>query len=85
MKRPVVLEVIEVLKPVFVVCISRGRFLPRQADQVGLIGGSGATIPLKDLWILLPFPILLFVSHEFYKWRKRKQREMPEKKSAQSV
>jgi sodium/potassium-transporting ATPase subunit alpha len=32
-----------------------------------------ATVPLKDLWILLPFPILLFVSHEFYKWRKRKK------------
>jgi sodium/potassium-transporting ATPase subunit alpha len=30
-----------------------------------------ATVPLKDLWILLPFPILLFFSHEFYKWRKR--------------
>ena len=44
-----------------------------------------ATVPLKDLWILLPFPILLFVSHEFYKWRKRKQREMPEKKSVESA
>lgn len=30
-----------------------------------------ASIPLNELWILLPFPILLFVSHEFYKWRKR--------------
>jgi sodium/potassium-transporting ATPase subunit alpha len=30
-----------------------------------------ATVPLKDLWVLLPFPILLFCSHEFYKWRKR--------------
>jgi sodium/potassium-transporting ATPase subunit alpha len=30
-----------------------------------------ATVPLADLWILLPFPILLFASHEFYKWRKR--------------
>ncbi len=30
-----------------------------------------ATVPLSDLWILLPFPILLFISHEFYKWRKR--------------
>ena len=30
-----------------------------------------ASVPLKDLWILLPFPVLLFVSHEFYKWRKR--------------
>ncbi|MDD5372311.1 MAG: cation-transporting P-type ATPase [Sulfurimonas sp.] len=26
-----------------------------------------ADIPLSDLWILLPFPIVLFVSHEFYK------------------
>lgn len=30
-----------------------------------------ADVPLKDLWILLPFPILLFIGHEFYKWRKR--------------
>jgi len=30
-----------------------------------------ADIPLSDLWILLPFPIILFISHEFYKWRKR--------------
>lgn len=30
-----------------------------------------ATIPLGDLWILAPFPILLFISHETYKWRKR--------------
>ena len=30
-----------------------------------------ATVPLSDMWILLPFPILLFASHEFYKWRKR--------------
>jgi len=30
-----------------------------------------ATIPLGDLWILAPFPILLFISHEVYKWRKR--------------
>ena len=30
-----------------------------------------ASVPLSDLWILLPFPILLFVSHEIYKWRKR--------------
>jgi len=35
-----------------------------------------ATVPLADLWILLPFPILLFSSHEFYKWRKRKQLDM---------
>ena len=30
-----------------------------------------ADIPLGDLWILLPFPIILFVSHEYYKYRKR--------------
>lgn len=30
-----------------------------------------ADIPLSDLWILLPFPIILFAGHEFYKWRKR--------------
>lgn len=36
-----------------------------------------ADIPLSDLWILLPFPIILFVSHEFYKWRKRVVNRMP--------
>ena len=30
-----------------------------------------ATVPLTDLWILLPFPLILFTSHELYKWRKR--------------
>ncbi len=30
-----------------------------------------AYIPPSELWILLPFPIILFISHEFYKWRKR--------------
>jgi len=30
-----------------------------------------AHVPLKDMWILLPFPVILFFSHEFYKWRKR--------------
>lgn len=30
-----------------------------------------ASIPLVDLLILAPFPILLLVSNEFYKWRKR--------------
>jgi sodium/potassium-transporting ATPase subunit alpha len=33
-----------------------------------------ADIPLSDLWILLPFPIILFASHEFYKWRKREDK-----------
>ncbi len=32
-----------------------------------------AYIPPSDLWILLPFPIILFISHEFYKYRKRKK------------
>ncbi len=32
-----------------------------------------AYIPLSELWILLPFPIILFVSHEYYKYRKRKK------------
>ena len=27
-----------------------------------------AHVPLTDLWILLPFPILLFAGHELYKW-----------------
>ena len=44
-----------------------------------------ATVPLKDLWILLPFPILLFISHEFYKWRKRAQHEIAEKKNVESA
>ncbi len=35
-----------------------------------------AYIPLNELWILLPFPIILFVSHELYKWRKRVANEI---------
>ena len=31
-----------------------------------------ANVALADLWILLPFPVLLFLSHEGYKWRRRK-------------
>ena len=30
-----------------------------------------AHVPLEDMWILIPFPIILFVSHEVYKWRRR--------------
>lgn len=30
-----------------------------------------APIPLNEMWILLPFPVLLFASHELYKWRRR--------------
>jgi sodium/potassium-transporting ATPase subunit alpha len=30
-----------------------------------------ASVPLGDMWILLPFPVILFVSHEVYKWRQR--------------
>lgn len=30
-----------------------------------------AHVPLSDMWILIPFPIILFVSHEVYKWRRR--------------
>ncbi len=30
-----------------------------------------ADIPARDLWILLPFPVILFVSHEYYKYTKR--------------
>ncbi|MDO8948103.1 MAG: cation-transporting P-type ATPase [Desulfocapsaceae bacterium] len=38
-----------------------------------------AHVPFGDLWILLPFPILLFLSHEGYKWlrRRRKSRILP--------
>ena len=38
-----------------------------------------AYVPPEYLWILLPFPILLFISHELYKYqirRSRKQREV---------
>jgi len=35
-----------------------------------------AYIPPSELWILLPFPIVLFISHEFYKWRKRVAKEL---------
>ncbi|OGQ95642.1 MAG: ATPase [Deltaproteobacteria bacterium RIFOXYD12_FULL_57_12] len=31
-----------------------------------------AYVPLHDLWILVPFPILLFCGHELYKWRYRR-------------
>jgi len=37
-----------------------------------------ATVPLTDLWVLIPFPLLLFASHEFYKWRRRKKNNRPE-------
>jgi len=30
-------------------------------------------VPLNDLWVLLPFPILLLFSHEFYKYRRLKK------------
>ncbi len=30
-----------------------------------------AHVPLTDLWLLLPFPLLLFSGHELYKWRRR--------------
>ena len=32
-----------------------------------------AHIPFNELWILLPFPIILFVSHEYYKYTKRRE------------
>jgi len=32
-----------------------------------------AHVPLADLWILLPFPVLLFLSHEGYKWVRRRR------------
>jgi len=31
-----------------------------------------ASVPLSDLWILLPFPLLLFTAHELYKWWRRR-------------
>ncbi|MEA3353218.1 MAG: cation-transporting P-type ATPase [Campylobacterota bacterium] len=35
-----------------------------------------AYVPMGDLWILLPFPIILFVSHELYKYRIRKKKNL---------
>jgi sodium/potassium-transporting ATPase subunit alpha len=35
-----------------------------------------AHVPLADLWILLPFPVLLFVSHEGYKWLLRRRNSL---------
>jgi sodium/potassium-transporting ATPase subunit alpha len=32
-----------------------------------------APVPPADLWILLPFPVLLFLSHEGYKWLRRRK------------
>ncbi len=32
-----------------------------------------AHVPLADLWILLPFPMTLFLGHEGYKWRRRRR------------
>jgi sodium/potassium-transporting ATPase subunit alpha len=38
-----------------------------------------APVPLAELWILLPFPVLLFLSHEGYKWlRRRRNRNTPQ-------
>jgi len=35
-----------------------------------------AHVPIGDLWILLPFPVLLFLSHEGYKWMRRTRPHM---------
>jgi sodium/potassium-transporting ATPase subunit alpha len=35
-----------------------------------------APIPLNELWLLLPFPILLFISHELYKWNLRRKNSL---------
>lgn len=32
-----------------------------------------AHVPLAELWILAPFPVLLFLSHEGYKWQRRRR------------
>ncbi|MBU2618321.1 MAG: cation-transporting P-type ATPase [Proteobacteria bacterium] len=32
-----------------------------------------AHVPLGDLWVLLPFPVALFLSHEGYKWLRRRR------------
>ena len=34
-----------------------------------------AHVPSEYLWILIPFPVLLFASHEIYKYRIRKKRD----------
>ncbi|MBA3003771.1 MAG: cation-transporting P-type ATPase [Desulfurivibrio sp.] len=35
-----------------------------------------AHVPIGDLWILLPFPVLLFLSHEGYKWLRRSRNSL---------
>ncbi|HIJ90633.1 MAG: cation-transporting P-type ATPase [Desulfobulbaceae bacterium] len=35
-----------------------------------------AHVPAHDLWILLPFPVLLLVSHEGYKWLRRRGKSL---------
>ena len=35
-----------------------------------------AAIPFAELWILLPFPILLFISHEYYKYYKYRRQTL---------
>lgn len=32
-----------------------------------------ATVPIENLWLLIPFPVLLFLNHEWYKARIRKR------------
>jgi sodium/potassium-transporting ATPase subunit alpha len=44
-----------------------------------------ASIPLNELWILLPFPIILFVSHEFYKYRLRCKKGLNEQNGATNL
>jgi len=39
----------------------------------GQKGFNTAHVPLAELWILLPFPVLLFLSHEGYKWLRRRR------------
>ena len=36
-----------------------------------------APVPLADLWVLLPFPLLLFFGHELYKWLRRRPVQVP--------
>jgi sodium/potassium-transporting ATPase subunit alpha len=35
-----------------------------------------ASVPLGEMWILLPFPLLLFAAHELYKWRRRTKKKI---------
>jgi sodium/potassium-transporting ATPase subunit alpha len=48
-------------------------------DVVQLIFNT-AHVPVENLWLLVPFPVLLFASHEIYKKRIRRKKEKADEK-----